>query len=759
MPAGHLNAQAVLARGKRLLPERHAHRLDPRGIGIDLIPGGPAIDQAAHLAAVTVAEEVGKHFARERLLERESHLQPLPGLRGPQQDDTQVVEAHQMLRPRRLAGDTGLQSADRLPPGRQCRSRGSRDADRAHLCLPATAARLPKRLHLNVLAVGAESKVIHHEGIAANALRQASSPVAVGGVGHFAHGGGRLAHHAVIAERRVHGDLGLHQSVGTGEHLVAVSLQESRAVQAQLQEGEGMVGVARGAVVAVEEDEIAARIRGAPEAGEVERFLRLEAVASVQPAGERQPVDAPFAGEVRRRDRLQALVRPERLPQAEDTRVQAGPVTIVEPAPVLSEIRRLVQVVDGGVVERPVGHHPRDQHLLAAQQLLERTAFQWAPVTIEEHEGEDRRRGRAVPVEVVCFADHPGVRVQGRESPSCALDALLPDAVWIVFLKIAAEAVERDRRPLPVPRANRRRRPRQAIDALILTVVQLPGEGVRDAQALFIGEDRALLDQVPVEHHQVGIIVVRAGKGIVLILDPFLIDPGDLFQRLLIGEGEADRLPGMEGIAGHVVHRHPLADAVPPEVADRAVVSRCLPRLERRQILGHGDPLAEADLHQPAESEAALLAVRLADLGDEGIRSGGDAGGITAAREDHVVPAAERVMERAHLIPARPGIAEVGQREVAVIQLLDRPIGGAVAQNDEVPPDRHRCFRRIVADNRDARSGHLLDRLLDPGRITLMRRRRHDGCHRPALSHQIRREIEWLQLRVLRRHRIRRRRE
>ena len=64
-----------------------------------------------------------------------------------------------------------------------------------------------------------------------------------------------------------------------------------------------------------------------------------------------------------------------------------------------------------------------------------------------------KHRGDAgvVPEQVVALAGNPGVLVQGLEGQLAGPHALGPNGMRVVLVEVPAEAIQRDRRPLPVP--------------------------------------------------------------------------------------------------------------------------------------------------------------------------------------------------------------------------------------------------------------------------------------------------------------------
>ncbi len=758
--AHNLRTQGVLARLQAVVVQRQMAGHRAVGVVVVLLADRLAVEVEPHHAAVHVVEEVHLRLALDGLRQLEGHLDPLAGLSRAQEHDAQAVELPQELLACRLCDTGGVQRPEAHPARRQAAQSRRADAQGVAFCVPPWPRRLPEQVHLDVLAVSAEGQVINHERVPGDPLNQAAPPVAVRGVRDLADGGRGLTHHVPVAQRGIHRDSGLDHPIRAGQHLIAEALQQRRAVQAQLQDREGVVRIARGAVEPVQQDEVAGCLLRAAEAAEQERFLEGQAAVPRLPHRRGQWVDAPLGDEVLGQPRLQALVRPERLPQAEDLQVNAGAIAVLNPATVPGQVGGLVQVVHRGGVERPVRHAPGDEHLLAEQELLQRAALQRPSVAAEQHPAQDGRRPRVVPEQVVALARDPGMFLQRREVKPGALDALLPDGARVVRVEVPPQAIQRDRRVLPVPRADVGGRSGQPVDALVLAVVELPREGVRHLQALFVAEDRTLLDEVPEQDRHVRVVVIEPRQGVVLVLDALAVNLGDILEGLLVGEGEPQRLPSVELVARHIVRRHPLGDAAPAEVSGGFVPFRGLPDLKLAHVPGHLDALAQLDLGQPPDGQRALLRTRLVELADEDLGGCLDAGKVAAAHEHDVVPIPERVVQRAHNVAFRARVAQVQQRVVPVVQLADRLVGGAIAQDDQVAGDRHRPGRRGVRVNRHLRPSELLDGLRDAeGLLVIYGGGRGDDGHvRLAVLHQLRDEVQVLELVVLRDDGLRRRR-
>ena len=337
-----------------------------------------------------------------------------------------------------------------------------------------------------------------------------------------------------------------------------------------------MVGIARGPVVTVKENEVAGGINAIAITAEEEGLLEGNAAATAIPERLRDLEDAPLVGHVHGQFGLESRVGPEGLPEAEYIGVHAGALAVMEPAPVAGDVGGLVEEAHRGGVERRVIVGAGGENFLAAEQDVEDTVFEWDAVAGEYEVGEDWRNASAVPEEVVALTVHPGVVVEGGKMQRSRPHALIPDGIGVVLLEVAPEAVEGNGGPLSVAGTYTGGDAIEPVGAGIvaaasLGMFKLQGEGVGNAQAFVVSEYGTFLNQVPEEDHHVGVVVVWAGQRRVLVLEPLPVNLRYFLARLGIREGEADGLAGMVLVAGHVVHRHVLADAVPAEVADRAV--------------------------------------------------------------------------------------------------------------------------------------------------------------------------------------------
>ena len=298
--------------------------------------------------------------------------------------------------------------------------------------------------------------------------------------------------------------------------------------------------------------------------------------------------------------------------------------------------------------------------------------------------------------------------------------AVGPDRVVIVLREVPAQYIERHRRPLPVARPERARRLREPVDTLTLPVVDLPAQAVSHSQPLLVGEGRALLNEVPEQRHHVGVVVVRPLQWVVLVLDALAVDVGYLRLRLVVGEGQSQRLAGLELVACHVVHCHALADAVPAEVPSRPIPRRGLPDLELPQVGRHLDAVPELDLHQPPHRELALRPAGRVEHLDELVRRLGYSRVVTATDIDGVMPAAEWVVAGADDVAVGSRIAQVQQRIVAVVDLLHALARRPIPEHDEVPRDRHRGLRRRVQHDGRRDTGDALDGRLNRLRLVVI---------------------------------------
>ena len=189
---------------------------------------------------------------------------------------------------------------------------------------------------------------------------------------------------------------------------------------------------------------------------------------------------------------------------------------------------------------------PGGDHLLPLQERLQHTVLQRLAVPRQQHVGEHGLQTRAVPGDDVVLAVHPRVPVHGGEIPFGPVDAVLPEGVGIIPLKITAQKVEHHRRPFPVPGAHLGRRflvgrapfpdilVKRPPPAPLLRMGELFGEGVRHPQALLVRKHRALLDQVPVQDHHVSAVMIGTAQRLILILDELAVDLRHLRLRLCI---------------------------------------------------------------------------------------------------------------------------------------------------------------------------------------------------------------------------------
>ncbi|HIG44937.1 MAG TPA: hypothetical protein EYQ20_00380 [candidate division Zixibacteria bacterium] len=90
---------------------------------------------------------------------------------------------------------------------------------------------------------------------------------------------------ATVTEGRVHGYAGLNRAVEPHPYLVLETGQYGVPVEAGFQHGKGMIGIPRGAVESLDQQEIAAPIGSAAPAGEQEGLLVSQAVRTCTPQG------------------------------------------------------------------------------------------------------------------------------------------------------------------------------------------------------------------------------------------------------------------------------------------------------------------------------------------------------------------------------------------------------------------------------------------------------------------------------------------
>ena len=252
-----------------------------------------------------------------------------------------------------------------------------------------------------------------------------------------------------------------------------------------------------------------------------------------------------------------------------------------------------------------------------------------------------------------------------------------------------------------------------------------------------------------------GPVVIEARKRVfrVPLSDGEFLDA----QQLLLGlgvvarKGQPEKPAHIRLFAGQVVQSHVLAQRVPTEKAGVFVAIGTLPhrnlsdvRLGRR----HGDPMVALDVGNPADAQSARSGIRLGQAADELLARRLDAIGIAPADEDDVMPVAKRIVQRANDVALGAGVSQIQQREVAVVELLDRRARRAVAQHDQVAANRNGTLRRRVRGDRGPHARALLDRRCDGRRVLGIdaRSRRDDGHVRAAVDDQPRGDMEVLEL-------------
>ena len=202
----------------------------------------------------------------------------------------------------------------------------------------------PFQRDVDVAAVFAKRQLVDHQCVAADALDQRPPPVGERGVGDLGHRHRRGTDHVRAAQGGVHGDLGFHQAVDPGNHLIYVTLQERIAGQTEFEHREGMIWISRSAVEAVDQYVITTGVGPVAEAGKTKGLFQRQPVAARFPFRFRQPVDAPLAGQIVGRRRLEPFLGPKRLADAKQPRVDARSPAILKPAAVAGNVGCLMQI-------------------------------------------------------------------------------------------------------------------------------------------------------------------------------------------------------------------------------------------------------------------------------------------------------------------------------------------------------------------------------------------------------------------------------
>ncbi len=320
-----------------------------------------------------------------------------------------------------------------------------------------------------------------------------------------------------------------------------------------------------------------------------------------------------------------------------------------------------------------------------------------------------------------------------------------------MLVEVSAEAIQRDGRPLPVPGTNAVGRLGEAVNAFVLAMVQLPGKGIRDLQPFLVREHGAFFDQVPEQDRHVSVVVIEPGQRIMLVLDPLAVDLLDVLDRLLVRKRQTDDLAGAELVTRHVVHGHAFADTAPAEVANGAIAERSFPGFELLDVRRRFQPLAELRVHRPTDRQVALHGGRLGQDAGQRLDALVDPNRVASPDDHDAVPVAERIVHRPDDVAFRPGVFEIHQAVMPVVQGTDRLVGRAIAQHDEIALEGHGCFWGVLGDDRHLDAAAVLDLPLDGrGGVLIGRgRRRHDGRVRLAVFHQADFEARVLNLIVL----------
>ena len=271
--------------------------------------------------------------------------------------------------------------------------------------------RFPLDLYLHVVTVGAEGEVIHDERIVSCSMRERSLPVAVSCIPDLCYNGGHFPYNFVILQRSFHGDTWLHESSRPSQKLIAVALEKRVAVYAKFEDSKRVVGIARGTIEPIYQDEITRCIRCATEAAEQEGFSKFETAVSRSPHRLRKIIDTPFVHEIFGSLWCEMFFRPERLSQSEHLYVHIGTLAIVDIPAVLHEIGGFVKITNGCRTQRPIRPPTGDEHLLPSQKHLQYTVLYRCMVPREQQIGQDRSNAGIVPEEIVALAAHPGMFV------------------------------------------------------------------------------------------------------------------------------------------------------------------------------------------------------------------------------------------------------------------------------------------------------------------------------------------------------------
>ena len=328
-----------------------------------------------------------------------------------------------------------------------------------------------------------------------------------------------------------------------------------------------------------------------------------------------------------------------------------------------------------------------------------------------------------------------------------AVSALIPDGIGIPAIQIPAKTIERDGRPLTVPAADHTGRLGEVVDSFPQAVLELPRECPGHLEPFGIGEDRALFNEIPEQDHHVRVVVVGAGEWVVFVFEAFLIDGLNLFSGRCIREREPQRLSCITLAAGHVIHRHVFADAVPAKVTNRAIASGGIPDFIIEQITGRVHSFAELDVGHPAERQRIVFHLSTLDPRDQSSGRSFNAIGITASGEYCINAVTERIMKGTHHRPAGPRILQIQQRKIAAVQLLNHCIRRTVAKQDEILLQRNVLERIFIGDDGELDLRSFENRCLDGLRFFRVSAapRRDNGGRAFVLADQRRGDVEFFQ--------------
>ena len=383
-------------------------------------------------------------------------------------------------------------------------------------------------------------------------------------------------------------------------------------------------------------------------------------------------------------------------------------------------------------------------------------------VATECHPSENGLDQRGEPEGAFVRHHRVGGRMEESEVRRRAGHGLLPARVGVVLLEVATEHVHAEMRPLWMATVDAGRWTPGFVGVLSRPVRELLCERVGDLKALRVAEERALLDQVPEQHHRERGVVIGLGQRVLDVIEPIGLVLAEVCRGFSIRESHALELaqPGL--LASHVVHGHELAVHGPSEAEARAIPDRRVPVLDLHVVLDVPDrlePAAELDVHNPAGRQLAIRRLRRLEFLDEHLRGAGHPCFVAAAHKDYVTTVAVRVVKGSDHVSLSTRVLEVEHRVPGIIERTDGPASRTVAQRDQVALDGHCGFGCIVSDDWRPDSRHSLDGLLD-GRSRLAVDTGSwcdDRDHGPTVSRQIGGQIQILEFLVDGRNRLGRR--